>query len=438
MFVGIDVAKDRLDVHLRPSGEAFAVARDGPGVERLAERLAGLGPALVVLEATGGFEATVAAALAGARLPLAVVNPAQVRAFARAVGRLAKTDRLDAEVITRFAEQVRPEPRPVPDEQAAALAELVSRRRQVVEMIGMETNRRRQARTPRVLRGIDRTLAALAELDREIDGDVRRAPAWREAEDLLTSVPGVGPVTARTLIAELPELGRIDRRRIAALAGVAPVNRDSGATRGKRAIAGGRTPVRNVLYMAALYMAALSAVRWNPAIKAAYARLHCAGGAPPRRRPSSPPCGSCSSSSTPCCGTKPRGKALDEQDSHSLAAALVRLVAAEAEARGQGAAERAQPLQRLLARAVALDAEGALARDLYLDLVAFLEAEGLHHRGGQAHRQAVAPLAHLHGPPPPIRINDASVYPISCPTQAGARPVFRAAGRLPTRAGAFP
>jgi transposase len=195
-----------------------------------------------------------------------------VRAFARAVGRLAKTDRLDAEVIARFAEQVRPEPRPVPDEQAAALAELVSRRRQVVEMIGMETNRRRQARNPRVLRGIDRALAALqaalTDLDREIGGDVRRTPAWREAEDLLTSVPGVGPVTARTLIAELPELGRIDRRRIAALADVAPVNRDSGAMRGKRAIAGGRTPVRNVLYMAAL-----SAVRWNPAIKAAYARL---------------------------------------------------------------------------------------------------------------------------------------------------------------------
>lgn len=280
MFVGIDVSKDRLDVHLRPSGEAFAVTRDAPGLDGLVERLVAHAPSLVVLEATGGFEQTVAAALAAASLPLAVVNPAQVRAFARATGRLAKTDRLDAALIARFAEQVRPEPRPVPDAQAAALAELVSRRRQVVEMIGMESNRRRQARNPRVLRGIDRTLAALqaalTELDTEIGGDVRRTPAWREAEDLLTSVPGVGPITARTLIAELPELGTIDRRRIAALVGVAPVNRDSGAMRGRRAIAGGRTGVRNTLYMAAM-----TAIRWNPAIRAAYERLR-ARGTPPK------------------------------------------------------------------------------------------------------------------------------------------------------------
>lgn len=272
MFVGIDVSKDRLDVHIRPSQQSFSVPRDGAGIAALAERLRAPAPALIVLEATGGFELTVAAGLAGAGLPLAVVNPAQIRAFARAVGRLAKTDRLDAAIIARFADQVRPEPRPVADDQAQALAELVARRRQVVEMIGMESNRRRQARGPTVLAGIERTLAALrrelAELDREIDDQIKGSPAWRAAENLLTSVPGIGPITARTLIAELPELGRIDRRRLAALVGVAPVNRDSGAMRGHRAIAGGRTEVRNVLFMAAL-----TATRHNPVIRALYARL---------------------------------------------------------------------------------------------------------------------------------------------------------------------
>jgi transposase len=271
-FVGIDVSKDRLDVHVRPSGQAFAVARTGEGLDQLAGHLCALGPALVVLEATGGFEVTVAAALAGAGLPLAVVNPRQIRAFARATGRLAKTDALDAQVIALFAERIRPEPRPVADEDSRLLAELVARRRQVVEMIGMESNRKRQARSPQVLRGLDRTLAALqaalSELDREIDNTVRGSPAWRAAEDLLTSVPGIGDITARTLIADLPELGRLDRRRIAALVGVAPVNRDSGSLRGHKAIAGGRTGVRKVLYMATL-----SAIRWNPIIKDHYRQL---------------------------------------------------------------------------------------------------------------------------------------------------------------------
>jgi transposase len=273
-FVGIDVAKDRLDVHLRPSGASFAVARDGAGLDRLVARLAALGPelTLVVLEATGGFEVAVAAALAGAGLPLAVVNPHRIRAFARATGRLAKTDRLDAEAIALFAERVRPAPRPLPDADARALAELVARRRQVVEMIGMEANRRRQAEDARVRRTIEATLAALraalVELDREIDDTLRGSPAWREVEELLTSVPGVGGITARTLIAELPELGALDRRSLAALVGVAPVNRDSGRRRGHRAIAGGRTAVRNVLYMATL-----AAIRWNPVLKAHYAQL---------------------------------------------------------------------------------------------------------------------------------------------------------------------
>jgi transposase len=271
-FVGIDVSKDRLDIHPRPSGEAFALPRDGAGLDQLVARLTALGPQLVVLEATGGFEITVAAALAGAGLPLAVVNPRQIRAFARALGRLAKTDRLDAEAIALFAERIRPAPRPVPAADARALAELVARRRQIVEMIGMERNRQRQARGPRVRRTIEATLATLlaqlAELDREIDDTLRGSPAWREAEDLLTSVPGVGGITARTLIAELPELGSLDRRCLAALVGVAPINRDSGQWRGHRAIAGGRTAVRNVLYMATL-----AAIRWNPVLKAHYAQL---------------------------------------------------------------------------------------------------------------------------------------------------------------------
>jgi len=266
--VGIDVSKDRLDVHLRPSDEAFAVARDGKGLENLVERLA----ALDVLEATGGFETTVAAALAGAGLPIAVVNPRQIRDFARALGKLAKTDAIDAKVIAIFAEKIRPQARPIASQEAQRLAELVARRRQIVEMIGMEANRRKRAADKRLGKKIDRHLAflekELAEVDADIDAGVRASPAWRETEDLLTSVPGIGPVTARTLIAELPELGRLDRRKLAALVGVAPFNRDSGTWRGHRIIGGGRTSVRN-----ALYMAALVATRYNPLVKANYQRL---------------------------------------------------------------------------------------------------------------------------------------------------------------------
>jgi transposase len=271
-FVGIDVSKDRLDVHVRPSGLIFAVARDGKGLEQLTAQIRDLAPALIVLEATGGFEITVAAALASAGLPLAVVNPRQIRDFARATGRLAKTDTLDAQIIALFAERIRPEPRPIADADSQALAELMARRRQVIEMIGMETNRYRQSRNPRVQRTIKATLktleAQLDELDREINDTVRGSPIWRAADHLLTSVPGVGEVTSRTLIADLPELGKLDRRRIAALVGVAPVNRDSGQMRGRRAIAGGRTDVRN-----ALYMATLSATRWNPVISKHYKSL---------------------------------------------------------------------------------------------------------------------------------------------------------------------
>ena len=246
VFVGIDVAKDRLDVHLRPSAESFAVARDGPGLAALVERFAAVGPRLVVLEATGGFEVTVAAALAAAGLPLAVVNPRQIRDFARATGRLAKTDRLDAEAIARFAEAVRPQPRALPDAAARALGELVARRRQIVEMIGSESQRRRQLREPKLVRRVEAHLAwlhkELGQIETDLDDAVRASPAWRAAEDLLASVPGIGKTSARTLIAELPELGRLDRRRIASLVGVAPVNRDSGTFRGRRMVC--RRPCR--------------------------------------------------------------------------------------------------------------------------------------------------------------------------------------------------
>ena len=276
MFIGIDVSKDRLDVCRRPEGEAFAVARDGEGLAALIERLQGARPELIVLEATGGFEQVVAAGLAGAGLPVEVVNPRQIRDFARALGRLAKTDRIDAAVIALFAERVRPEPRPLPNEQARELDALVTRRRQVIEMIVAEGNRARRLDIRRLKKRIDRHLGVLqkelTEIERELDDTIRKSPIWRETEDLLKSVPGIGDATARTLLAELPELGTLDRRQIAALAGLAPFNRDSGAFRGRRMIGGGRSSVR-----AALYMAALTAARHNPVIAAFYQRLLAAG-----------------------------------------------------------------------------------------------------------------------------------------------------------------
>jgi transposase len=275
-YIGIDVSKDRLDVHVRPSDEAFAVGRDSEGLVALIERVGLLDPYLVVLEATGGFELTVAAALVAAGMPLAVVNPRQIRDFARATGQLAKTDALDAKAIARFAEAVRPEPRVVPDEQARALGELVARRRQVIEMMTAERNRRRQLTNRRLIKSVDRLLAVLlkelAELDRDVGDGIRGTPAWRERDQLLRSVPGVGDVVSRTLIADLPELGSLDRKQIAALVGVAPLNRDSGKMRGRRTIWGGRANVRSTLYMAALV-----ASRHNPVLAAFYQRLVSAG-----------------------------------------------------------------------------------------------------------------------------------------------------------------
>ena len=276
IFIGIDVAQDRLDAHVLPSGESFAVRRDSEGLAALVERLRALDPSLVALEATGGFEVTVAAALAAAQIPLAVVNPRQIRDFARSTGQLAKTDALDAKAIARFAEAVRPEPRPVPDAQARALGELVARRRQIVEMMTAERNRRRQLTSRRLIKSVDRLLAVLqkelSEIEQELDEGIRGTPAWRERDEMLRSVPGIGNVVARSLIADLPELGRLDRKQIAALVGVAPLNRDSGKMRGKRTTWGGRAKVR-----CALYMAALVASRYNPLLKAFYQRLISAG-----------------------------------------------------------------------------------------------------------------------------------------------------------------
>jgi transposase len=275
VFVGIDVSKDRLDVHILPTGEAFTVARHEDDVVRVSQQLAALSPVLVVLEASGGYEVAVTAALAIAGLPVVVVNPRQIRDFARAAGQIAKTDRLDARVIALFGERMRPEVRPLPDTDARTLADLVARRRQIVDMITAESNRTHQARDD-IRHRIDAHLTwlrtELERLDRDLDDAVKGCPAWRAAEKLLASVPGVGPTTARTLLAELPELGRLDRRQIAALAGLAPFSRDSGVMKGRRTVWGGRASVRS-----ALYMAALVASRRNPVIRAMYQRMRAAG-----------------------------------------------------------------------------------------------------------------------------------------------------------------
>ena len=276
VFVGIDVSKDRLDVHVRPSAEAFAVTRDGKGLEELTTRLQTRSPTLVAVEATGGFEIVVAAAVAGAGLSLAVVNPAQVRHFAQAVGKRAKTDPLDAEMIARFAEAVRPEPRPIADEATRLFAELVARRRQIIEMLVAERQREQRASSKGIRKSLARHIAMLEKELPQIDGDigtlVRGSPVWRANEDLLVTVPGVKNIIARTLLAEIPELGRLGRREIASLVGVAPYTRQSGRWSGKSMIGGGRAAAR-----AAIFMAALSASRCNPVLKIFYQRLLSAG-----------------------------------------------------------------------------------------------------------------------------------------------------------------
>jgi transposase len=247
-LVGIDVSKDHLDVHCLPAGDAFRLANDDAGIADLAGRLRGPAVALVVLEATGGYEAPAAAALATAGLPVAVVNPARVRDFARSEGRRAKTDPLDAALLAHYAQAMRPGPRPLPDAQQQELADLLARRRQLLAMRTAEPNRLPTVSSARARRNLEAHLRWLDRQLRSLEGDlekaIRASPVWRQREELPQGTPGVGPVTARTLVAELPELGRLTRRQIAALAGLAPLNRDSGRRRGYRSIGGGRAAVR--------------------------------------------------------------------------------------------------------------------------------------------------------------------------------------------------
>jgi transposase len=279
MYAGIDVAKAELVVAVRPAGERWVVANDERGVRTLAERLRRDAPALMVLEATGGYELACIAALAAAGLPVVVVNPRQVRDFARATGELAKTDRIDADVLALFAERVRPAVRPLAQEDAQAFDAMLGRRRQLLEMLTAERNRLgqvlgrgRQPVKQSLKAHIDFLERELRIADTELGEMLRRSPAWRERDNRLQSVPGVGPVLSLTLLAELPELGRLSRREIAKLVGVAPLARDSGTRRGRRFVQGGRAPVRAVLYMAALV-----ATRRNPVIGAFYTRLLAAG-----------------------------------------------------------------------------------------------------------------------------------------------------------------
>jgi len=274
-FVGIDVAKARLDVAIRPSGDYWSVANDSVGIAQVVSRLQELQPELVVLEATGGLQMPIAAALAAVGLPVVVVNPRQVRDFAKATGKLAKTDAIDARVLAHFGEAVHPAPRAVPDALAQELSSLLSRRRQVIEMITAESNRwhsASKALQARIKAHIEWLEQELGKLDDDLGHAVRQSPVWREKEALLRTTPGVGPVLSLTLLAELPELGLLNRKQIAALVGVAPLNHDSGGRRGKRSVWGGRARVRAVLYMATLV-----ATRHNPVIKAFYQRLLAAG-----------------------------------------------------------------------------------------------------------------------------------------------------------------
>jgi transposase len=278
-FVGIDVSKAALDVAVRPAGVAFRVANDPAGHAELVERLRPLAPAAIVLEATAGYEFPALAAMQAAGLPAAAVNPRQARDFAKATGRLAKTDRIDAKALAHFAEAVRPEPRPVAGAEQRALDALLSRRGQLVEMRVMEANRLAGCADAAVRAGIERHLAwldaELADAERRLTEAVRASPAWRERDELLRSIPGIGPMTSRTLLAALPELGTTDGGRLAALAGLAPYAHDGGTLRGGRHIRGGRAEVRR-----ALYLAALSAGRHAGPLKGFADRLRARGKRP--------------------------------------------------------------------------------------------------------------------------------------------------------------
>lgn len=274
VYVGMDVSKATIDVCVS-DGDTWQVANDDLSMDELRARIASLRPALVVLEATGGYELRAAGALAAGQVPVAVVNPRQVRSYARSVGQLAKTDRIDARILARFAAAVRPEPRPLPDAETRELEALITRRRQLVAMVTAEQTRLEMA-APITRKQIKAHIGwlrrQLAKVDADIDGMVRRSPLWRAKDDLLQSVPGIGDTTSRTLLALLPELGTLDRKQIAALVGLAPFNRDSGTLRGRRRVWGGRARVRT-----ALYMAALVGTRRNPTLKAFYTRLRASG-----------------------------------------------------------------------------------------------------------------------------------------------------------------
>ena len=273
--IGIDVSKDRLDLAWRPTGERWTAPNTEQGIRAICRRLRTPAPTLIVLEATGGLELPLTGALAAAGLPVVVVNPRQIRDFAKATGRLAKTDALDAAVLAQFAEAVRPPVRPLPDAATQALSALLLRRRQLIGMRTAEQNRLGSSPAP-LRKGIRAHITwmegRLADLDEELATTIRESPLWREKDDLLQSTPGVGPVLALTLLASLPELGTLTRQQIAALVGVAPLNRDSGRFRGSRRVWGGRAHVR-----AALYMGTLVATRFNPVIRAFYQRLCAAG-----------------------------------------------------------------------------------------------------------------------------------------------------------------
>jgi transposase len=275
IFVGIDISKSTLDIAIWPSGKQWSIDNDVAGITKLIGQLRGLNPELIVLEATGGLEVYLAGELAVCGLAVVVVNPRQVRNFAKAIGKLAKTDKIDAQVLAQFAQAVRPVPRPLPDASTQALGALVARRRQIMQMLVAEKNRLSSA-PKRIHKEIQKHILwlerHLTHLDEDLTRSIKKSPLWCEKENLLRSTPGVGPVMSITLLADLPELGTLNNKQIAALVGVAPLNRDSGKMRGKRSVWGGRAHVRSTLYMSTL-----AAVRFNPIIKAFYQRLLVAG-----------------------------------------------------------------------------------------------------------------------------------------------------------------
>lgn len=276
VFIGIDIAKDSIDIHVLPSGESWTIGTTQTELTKTVDRLSALKPTNIVMEATGGYESRFAALLATSGLPVAVINPRQVRDFARSMGTLAKTDAIDARVIALFAERIQPECRPIPTEDEHALKEILTRYRQLIDMRTAELNRRQQIRSKLVYKSITAIIESfnyeIGLIENEIDDRIKASPVWQTKNKLLQSVPGIGKTTASLLIATLPELGKLNRRQIASIVGLAPMNRDSGTFRGRRMITGGRAAIR-----AGLYMPILSAVRYNPKIKQFYDRLIAVG-----------------------------------------------------------------------------------------------------------------------------------------------------------------